>query len=258
MLLRFELALQKMLWRILWRFRRVRLGVSGEAKRRVNKRDLLESPDGFVTQSFRLPAAEANASSLEVAVDMFVSRISCEDAILSISDPASGSSKFDFESATCSADGGVIEPCIDKGNDPDASPVGCPKVPRTYTLFRLNCSSGHDKFDQDINWDDGRFFPGDYEPYDIRYAITVTKHEMQSVSNTLGDVRDVPTDPVKYTSIIYKIGYAIASENATLDPFTGKVGFPDGAFDGEMKILHNLSSIALTEMLLPISGQPSG
>ncbi|KAH8686259.1 hypothetical protein BGZ61DRAFT_313724, partial [Ilyonectria robusta] len=206
--------------------------------------------NGLVTQSFRPPAVEANASSLEAPVDMFVPRISCEDATLSISDPASGSSKFDFESATCSADGGVVEPCFEKGNDPDASQVGCPKVPRTYTLFRLNCSSGHDKSDKDINWDHRRFFPEDYEPYDIRYAITVTKHEMQTLNNTIGGVSEIPTDPVKYSSIICKIGYGILSENATLDPFTGKVGFPDGAFDGETKRLHNLSSIALTEMLL--------
>ncbi|KAH6972861.1 hypothetical protein BKA56DRAFT_555774 [Ilyonectria sp. MPI-CAGE-AT-0026] len=206
--------------------------------------------NGLVTQSFRLQAVEANASSLEAPVDMFIPRISCEDAILSISDPASGSSKFDFESATCSADGGVVEPCFEKGNDPDASRVGCPEVPRTYTLFRLNCSSGHDKSDKDINWDHRRFFPEDYEPYDIRYAITATKHEMQTLNSTIGGVSEIPTDPVKYSSIICKIGYGILSDNATLDPFTGKVGFPDDAFDGETKRLHNLSSIALTEMLL--------
>lgn len=206
--------------------------------------------NGSATQSFALSAAVgAGATSLEAPVDIFVRRISCEDATLSVSD-VDGRQKFNFESATCSADGGLVSPCRCKGNDAGIAVDECPKVPRTYTIFRLNCSHGHDTSSRDADVEHD--WPESYGSYDIRYAITVTQHGLRTEPLYNGSEVDhvVATDPIRYSSSICAIGYGIASANATLNLPTGDVSFPGGILDVGTRLMRNLSRIALTEMIL--------
>lgn len=204
-----------------------------------------KTPDGRATQSFSPSAAEDNVAFLEAPVDVFVPEISCEDAIVSIPEVdifgLTDTMQLDFQSATCSAGGENIEPCRIEGE--------CPQVPLTFTIFIVNCSFGpenasHNRLDFDMPW------PDRWEPYDLRYAITLTEHGLEhKKNNSSGEESIVATDPIKYASIICKIGYRVVTANATLDVLTGDVTFPPEALNGDGRLIRNLSSMALGYML---------
>lgn len=222
--------------------------------------------DNLVTQRFSMRTTKANATSLEAPVHIFVPKMSCERATLlttAVPDPLlPGSSRFvrvklDYKSATCTASGETISPptCSSGASSEkraQKSDADCRKGVRTYTFSRLNCSAGIDKEPnntQTVPLGDWKY---SFERYDIRYAVTPIKYRGQALSEN-----ETLADEVESSPLICKVGYGIASANATLNELTGNVTFPHSAMDGETSKLLNFPNADLAEMLFYTLSQSS-
>ncbi|WZH46645.1 hypothetical protein QYS62_007735 [Fusarium acuminatum] len=223
-------------------------------------------PEDLVTQRFAYATGTSNVTRLESPVDIFVPKISCEDATLSESESSKyhspSSRNYTFTSKTC-ANGGIwVQPCIGPryGDPPTPKDIFTPCVPdpRVYSSWRVNCSHGLERADYDFS------APGathqDMELFDIRYAISVADFEatvkQDPDARETADVTSMKL--VRSSSLICKIGYGIITANATMDLLTGNVSIPKTALDGNSKPLRNLSSIALAEMLWTNLKKPAG
>lgn len=219
-----------------------------------------------MTQRFAFTAGTSNVTRLERPVDIFVPKISCEDATLSELESSKyhspGSRNYTFTSKTC-ANGGIwVQPCMGSryGDTPTPKDTFSPCVPnpRVYSSWRVNCSHGLERADYD--WSAPGATHQDMELFDIRYAISVADFEatVKEYPDTRETANVTSMKLVRSSSLICKIGYGIVTTNATLDLLTGNVSIPTTALDGEVKPLRNLSSVALAEMLWTNLKKPIG
>ncbi|KAM0245922.1 hypothetical protein ACHAP5_005072 [Fusarium lateritium] len=127
----------------------------------------------------------------------------------------------------------------------------CVPNPRVYSSWQVNCSHGLKRADLDLS--------APRATHDIRYAISVA--DFKATVSRYDDPRVTPRVTamklVRSPNLICKIGYGIATANATLDLLTDSVSIPKVAVDGEVKPLRNLSSITLAEMLWTNLRSPS-
>ncbi|KAL6920981.1 hypothetical protein FSST1_005007 [Fusarium sambucinum] len=208
-------------------------------------------PNDLVTQRFGPTTYASIVTRLEHAVDIFIPQISCEDATLSALDSTKKDHgtewrNYTFTSETCDHTGILVEPCKgvrygDPAIDMDASSP-CQAQPHVYSSFRVNCSNGVEDPSTRREW------PKDMESFDIRYAISVADFE-STVKRSGNESQVTGMKLIKSSALICKIGYGIATANATLDVLTGNVSFPKPALDGDLRLLSNLSNIALAELL---------
>lgn len=207
-------------------------------------RDSAWNPEGdLVTQAFSLSELRSNITTAEAPVDVFLPQVSCETAEV---DVAVGSDSFSaaytFDSATCFE--ANVESHTGRGSrvicDTDSGP--CEQLWDSYMLFRINCSATNCMHPTDPL----RRRAEDGEPCDIRYAVTVADHSATSAKydSNLESIRLLDS-----ASTICKVGYAIASANATHDPSTGRVSFREGSLDAHTILLRNLSSHYFAEMV---------
>ncbi|KAJ3523477.1 hypothetical protein NM208_g12436 [Fusarium decemcellulare] len=205
--------------------------------------------DGMVTQRLRQPDSALNMTTLEAPVDIFMPIVECEEAKLS---PTSGvDERFDqwlnyrFDSPTCpAANAASVDLCDKSPEDHPRDLTACGIHPRVYSYHRVDCSASKTTSEEDLSATDS---PDNIEDDDIRYAITAAQFEGQlngTDGYKIGSFKVLNT-----SSIICKIGYTIISANATWDLLTGRVTFAEGALEEQGRLLPNLSSPALAEML---------
>lgn len=212
-------------------------------------------PDDLVTQWFALTTDASNVTRVEHPVDIFIPHVSCEDATLLARDSTKEGHgtewrNYTFTSETCAYGGILVNPCEGErfGNVADSinSSGPCEANPQIYSSFRVNCSRSLETLIYDPNTRSE--WPKDLEPFDIRYAISVA--DFKSTTQKSGNESEVTDmELIKSSAIICKVGYGITTANATLDPLTGNASLPTTALDGKLRLVGNLSSIALGEML---------
>ncbi|KAH6890652.1 hypothetical protein B0T10DRAFT_548158 [Thelonectria olida] len=172
-------------------------------------------------QRFATTAQTPNATSIQAPVDVFVPKITCEDATINLVDRTGYTDWYvAWESATCRFNSSTLTACQ------DYPCIRSQKYARAFPWSRGNCSSGVD---------------GQLE---IRYAMAFAHYHLKFpdyVSTTLILENS--------TAVICKIDYGVVSTNATHDLSTGRVTLSDGALSGETKPLSNLTSFDLSEML---------
>lgn len=209
--------------------------------------------DGLVTQEFRPLTTSINLTSLEAPVDVFVPKITCEEADLMVNFTESeykselGHPRYSWRSKTCSAGGN--EPsslCPDHKGPSYTDQINatvCGSRPVAYTLHRVNCSSGIISPDERFSGDWKVFLEG----HDIRYAFTAAQYSVDpdvALTNASLAIKAIDS-----TSIICKIGYGIVSANATHDILSGNAMIEKENL-GEGSQLRNLTSTSLIEMIL--------
>ncbi|RFN47476.1 hypothetical protein FIE12Z_8271 [Fusarium flagelliforme] len=213
--------------------------------------------EDLVTQRYTFTAGETNVTRVERPVDIFVPQVSCEDATLSTVERTKGSGtgfqNYTFSSETCTYKNIYVQPCRGlRYGDPISINASnpCQAEPRVYSAFRVNCSSGLEVPVTEREW------PKDIEPFDIRYAISVA--DFKSTLKKSGNESEVTDmELIKSSALICKIGYGIATANATLDLRSGNVSLPVPALDGKHRLLSNLSSLALAELLWTSLARPA-
>ncbi|KAF5663644.1 hypothetical protein FHETE_7349 [Fusarium heterosporum] len=222
--------------------------------------------DDLATQRFAFTTGTSNVTRLERPVDIFVPKVSCEDATISESESIQYKSpeirNFTFTSKTCANGGIMVQPCLgDRYADtplPNDTYSPCQPNPHVYGSYRVNCSHGLERQYWDIaapvhTW------PKDIEPFDIRYAISVA--DFKSGITHYNDSRITPNVTsmklLRSAAVICKIGYGIATANATMDLLTGNVSIAKYGLDDKLRTLHNLSNVALAEMLWANLANPS-
>ncbi|KAK7431845.1 hypothetical protein QQZ08_001463 [Neonectria magnoliae] len=204
---------------------------------------------------FSLFQSGANVTKLYALVDVFVPKITCEDATV-LAPKSTGPRyaqkfrEYKFVSESCNNSGVVLDVCQEPkyGNLPLS--LGetyrlCQPAPRAYTVHRVNCSGINDTFES--NSDSPATWSAYIEPNDVRYAITAAQF-------TINDSDLLSVDLVKSGCIICKIGYGIETSNATLDLMTGSVALSPAR--EKMTSLRNLSSNAFAEMIWKNLEQP--
>ncbi|KAF5000433.1 hypothetical protein FGRMN_1764 [Fusarium graminum] len=223
-------------------------------------------PEDMVTQRFTFATGTSNATRLERPVDIFVPEVSCEDATISESESiqykSPSSRNFTFTSKTCANGGIMVQPCLgDRYADtplPQDTFSPCEPNPHVYASYRVNCSHGLERQYWDIS-SPAHTWPKDLEPFDIRYAISVA--DFQSGITRYDDSRITPNVTsmklIRSSAVICKIGYGIATANATMDLLTGNVSIAKYGLDNKSRTLHNLSNVALAEMLWTNLKSPS-
>ncbi|KAM0425595.1 hypothetical protein ACHAPT_009126 [Fusarium lateritium] len=208
--------------------------------------------DDLVTQSFSVPESKQNITTLKVNVDVFVPKISCESAALSVTmDKLQRQPLYELRSNTCSVAG--LEPYM----CPDAEQGSgglqtflCGDTPRVYTILRANCSQG-------VNGDPrgGRNWPDDVKGHDIRYAITAAHLQFQTNGTDRFSATVESFQVLNSSSAICKIGYEIVSAKATHDIFTGQVTFSERSPGRQ---LHGLAGYEMAQMLLAALSKAAG
>ena len=181
--------------------------------------------DGLVTQQFRPLTTSINLTALEAPVDVFVPKITCEEADLMVNFTESeyeselGHPRYSWRSKTCSAGGN--EPsslCPDHKGPSYTDQINatvCGSRPVAYTLHRVNCSSGMISPDERFSGHWKVFLEG----HDIQYAFTAAQYSVDpdvALTNASLAIKAIDS-----TSIICKIGYSIVSANATHDILSG-------------------------------------
>jgi hypothetical protein len=223
-------------------------------------------PEDLVTQRFAFSTGTSNVTRLERPVDVFIPKISCEDATLSelesIEYRSPSTRNYTFTSKSCANGGIMVQPCIGPKYADTPAPQDtfspCVPDPRVYSTWRVNCSHGLERADYNFS------APGathqDLELFDIRYAISVAdfKATVKQYPDTRETANVTSMKLVRSSSLICKIGYGIVTANATLDLLTGNVSIPKPALDGNLRPLRNLSSTALAEMLWTNLQKPAG
>ncbi|KAH7183687.1 uncharacterized protein B0J16DRAFT_322421 [Fusarium flagelliforme] len=187
--------------------------------------------DGLVTQQFRPLTSSINITSLEALVDVFVPKITCEEADLMVNLTGSepGHPEYSWRSKTCSAGGNEPSSLCPDHKGPrfgyNTNATVCGSRPVDYTLHRVNCSSGIISPDKRFvgSWRVG------LESYDIRYAITAAQYSVDL---------DVA---LKNASLGIK---AIDSTSIICNAMIEKKNLGEGSH------LQNLTSSSLTEMIL--------
>ncbi|CAG9987009.1 unnamed protein product [Clonostachys byssicola] len=223
-------------------------GTTGESRFRP--------PGNMVTQQFAPMVTGSNLTLLEAPIDVFVPKVTCEDAVLSSTPLDSGlvgeandnrTQVFNFVSPTCSSGGGWENPCSARHGVTTPSDVyrTCESQPRSYIIHRLNCT---DPFNATNYVGDERHWPQDIESYDIRYAIAATHFEAKIDPPDSRVVQSM--NVINSSAIICKINYGIASVNATYNLFTNEVIFKEDVQQAATRLLSNLSSIAVAEMTM--------
>ncbi|KAH6954835.1 hypothetical protein DER45DRAFT_633284 [Fusarium avenaceum] len=208
-------------------------------------------PEDLVTQRFAFTAGTSNVTRLERPVDIFVHKISCEDATLSELESSKYHSpslrNYIFTSKTC-ANGGIwVQPCNGPryGDTPTPKDTFSPCVrdPRVYSSWRVNCSHGLERADYD--WSVPGATHQDMELFDIRYAISAADFEatVKEYPDTRESANVTSMKLIRSWSLICKIGYGIATTNATLDLLTGNVSIPTTALDGALVVDERVPTI---------------
>ncbi|RBR26781.1 uncharacterized protein FIESC28_00362 [Fusarium coffeatum] len=213
-------------------------------------------PEDLITQRYTFTTGESKISRVERPVDIFVPHVSCEDAALSTVERSNAggivSLNYTFTSETCTFRDMFVRPCRGaRYGDPPSVNAGnrCPAEPHVYSAFRVNCTSG-------LETTGAREWPKDIEPFDIRYAISVA--DFKSTIERSGSFNMVSgMELIKSSALICKIDYGIATANATLDLQSGNVSLPMHALYGEHRLLGNLSSLALAELLWTNLARPA-
>lgn len=221
------------------------------------ERDDWKLAEDLVTQRYSFTVGKSNVTRVERPVDIFVPQVSCEDATLSTVERTKGSGtgfqNYTFTSETCTYRNIYVQPCRGlRHGDPMSINASnpCQAEPRVYSAFRVNCSSGLEIPVTEREW------PKDIEPFDIRYAISVA--DFKSTIKKSGNESEVTDmELMKSSALICKIGYGIATANATLDLRSGDVSLHKSALDGEHRLLSNLSSLALAELLWTSLARPA-
>ncbi|OAL44034.1 hypothetical protein IQ07DRAFT_592503 [Pyrenochaeta sp. DS3sAY3a] len=199
-------------------------------------------PSDMVTQRFTFSSSAFNVTRLEGPIDIFVPRITCEDAVLTapkIEIPSDSDGLFgvetiyQFDSETCSNASVTVSPCLyEKFGDEsfrDNMDLPCPPKPHMYSVHRFNCSTN-----QDTRY---AIATADFEA-DLEYfEAPDQKPKLHSVTMT------------RSSAVMCKISYGIRTANATLHPASGLVTFAKHAMDEKLRPLHNVSSNDLAEML---------
>ncbi|EGU85086.1 hypothetical protein FOXB_04400 [Fusarium oxysporum f. sp. conglutinans Fo5176] len=201
--------------------------------------------DGLVTQRFHPSASSMNLTSLKAPVGVFVPKITCEEAIpiADLYQPYSTWIDYSWTSKTCSAGGnqrGYF--CPDQKMGAINGTV-CGNKPWTYTVHRVNCSRGISSAEETFS----RNWTGDMGNYDIRYAITAAQYSIDM--DVARENISLATKLIDSTAIICKIGYGIVSANATYDLLSGNVMIATEDLGGKGKLVRNLTSYSLAEML---------
>ncbi|KAF4462807.1 hypothetical protein FALBO_10375 [Fusarium albosuccineum] len=188
-------------------------------------------PDDTVTQRFAFSTGRTNVTKLEYPVDIFVPKISCEDATLSAPDNIKYDDyiqgrNYTFTSKTCANGGIMVDPCLGARYAdaplPQDTFTPCQPHPRVYSSYRVNCSHGLERTY--------------YDPFASDFKATIKYYDDSSLTNNITSMK-----LVRSSALVCKIGYGIATANATLDLLTGDVSIPKAALDGKLRTLNNLS-----------------
>ncbi|KAM0551200.1 hypothetical protein ACHAPJ_008542 [Fusarium lateritium] len=194
--------------------------------------------NGVVLQRFR-PTSTLNLTSLKAPVDVFLPRVTCEDAPLNVTyaRPFYEKPLYRWNSSTCST--GVHEAALCPDHKLSMNAKVCDKKPWAYTMHRVDCTKGVATDDKTGYYG----FPPKTKDLDIRYAITAAHYDVDQT-------RINRTKLLNYSTTICKIDYGIVSAAATHDMLSGDVTLPSTALDDQGKLLPNLTSLSLTEMLM--------
>lgn len=185
-------------------------------------------PDDLVTSKFALSSTESNITRLESPVNVFVPKVVCEDASLSTQLWKGGNGRstanFYLTSKTCSNVSVPVDLCVnsDIKNTGDLL-VAC----KLYTVNRFKCANTS-------------------EPW---YAITTIEYEVTYSDGMQNYFHVESVRLIKSASVMCKIGYEIATNNARLDVKTGRVSFSASVSEAKADALRNLSSNTLAEMI---------
>ncbi|KAJ4258021.1 hypothetical protein NW762_008158 [Fusarium torreyae] len=194
--------------------------------------------NGLVTQRFG-PKSTLNLTSLEAPVDVFIPKVTCEDAPLNVTyaRPYYEKPLYRWNSSTCST--GVHEAALCPDHKLSMNARVCDKKPWAYTMHRVDCTKGVATDDKTGYYG----FPPKTEDLDIRYAIT-------AAHNDVDQTRINRTKLLNYSTSICKIDYGIVSAAATHDLLSGDATLPSTALDNQGKLLPNFTSLSLAEMLM--------
>ncbi|KAJ4138426.1 hypothetical protein NW768_002257 [Fusarium equiseti] len=217
-------------------------------------------PEDLVTQRYKrytFTASEFNVTRLERPVDIFVPQVSCEDATLPTVERTKGGGtgmlNYTFTSETCTYRNIFVQPCRGlRYGDPMSVNASnpCQAEPHVYSAFRVNCTSGLEIPVTEREW------PKDIEPFDIRYAISAADFK-STIKNSGNESEVTDMELMRSSALICKIGYGIATANATLYLLSGNVSLPKPILDEKHRLLTNLSSLALAELLWTSLAHPS-
>lgn len=186
-------------------------------------------PGDIVTSKFHISSPLRNVTKLAAPVDIFVPKIFCENAALSVLPPAEYSGTYRhiaFTSETCS-NGSVplsINPCNPRYGVETSTIHKCFK-PGVYSADAISCSGSTESLYAIYGLD-----------FDPKWSDEWPEEDM-----TLTMVRS--------TAVICKIGYEISTSKAVLDRTVGLVSFPEPFSEKEPKTLQNLSSQAFAKMI---------
>lgn len=202
-----------------------------------------EDQDDWIHQDFTAQATSGNITSVSASVDIFVPKISCESAMVSLGQPLTDEFPADFDdsfimgdyniqdinytlnSDTCTAKNVTASPC-----DSNQCVNG---TSRRYTMHRIYCSSDSDSSGLPVGSDT-----------DIRYAIVTADLE-----NVLGypdlDVARIS----RATAVVCKVEYGLEKANMTRTT-AGDIIFSNETVRGSTRLLPNTTNEEFSDNLL--------
>ncbi|KAF5689338.1 hypothetical protein FCIRC_1442 [Fusarium circinatum] len=199
---------------------------------------------GVVTQRFKSRSSAVNLTSLTAPVDLFLPVVTCEDATLTMDSPTVRGTNYTWNSSTCSSGTKSSFICPDLRLNHDNTSM-CGSQPWAYTLHRVNCSEV--RLPKQISPDDSHS-QDTLETVDLRYAITVAHHNISSMVKPRNVTESIKLN--NHSAVLCKIGYKMVSVTATQDMLSRDVTLTPAADYGEGKLLRNLTSSSLSEMLM--------
>ncbi|KAF5989028.1 hypothetical protein FBULB1_1183 [Fusarium bulbicola] len=199
---------------------------------------------GVVTQRFKSRPSAINLTSLTAPVDLFLPVVTCEDATLTMDSPTVRGTNYTWNSSTCSSGTKSSFMCPDLRLYHDNTSM-CGSQPWAYTLHRVNCSEV--RRPKQISPDDSHS-QDTLETVDLRYAITVAHHNISSMVKPENVTESIKLN--NHSVVLCKIGYKMVSVTATQDMLSRNVTLTPAADYGEGKLLRNLTSSSLSEMLM--------